>query len=275
MGAATIWLHKVRHAGAGVLDLLLPQTCSGCGAWLAGAAPTCPACAAIVRAELRRPYCGRCGRSLPTAALHGDECARCRREPFWNVAGVARVGLYVPALRHMLLDLKYRGQTRSVEYLADAMRQALAQRGWLDDIDALAPVPMHWLRRWQRPCDHARVLTRALAGRLRRPIVRLVRRTRHGPSQTDQGSRAARFENVRGCFGPPRSWWPWGRRRVDGQTICIVDNLLVSGATITEVSKVLRSAGARRIYALVVARPPAPGDPPAAVTTSPGWAGPD
>lgn len=36
-----------------------------------------------------------------------------------------------------------------------------------------------------------------------------------------------------------------------------------AGATAHEVSKVLRQAGARRIHALVVARPPAPGDPPA------------
>jgi adenine/guanine phosphoribosyltransferase-like PRPP-binding protein len=44
--------------------------------------------------------------------------------------------------------------------------------------------------------------------------------------------------------------------------MCIVDNLIVSGATVLEVAKVLRKAGARRIYAVAVARPPSPGDPP-------------
>ena len=50
-----------------------------------------------------------------------------------------------------------------------------------------------------------------------------------------------------------------------GKTVCIVDNLMSTGATVTEVSKVLRRAGAKRIYAAVVARPAAPGDPLAAV----------
>jgi phosphoribosylpyrophosphate synthetase len=42
--------------------------------------------------------------------------------------------------------------------------------------------------------------------------------------------------------------------------VCIVDNLLVSGATVTEASKVLRRLGAKRIYAAVLARTPPPGE---------------
>ncbi|RMF74670.1 MAG: hypothetical protein D6744_14295, partial [Planctomycetota bacterium] len=67
-------------------------------------------------------------------------------------------------------------------------------------------------------------------------------------------SRTARFENVRGCFAPTR------RPAVAGARVCIVDNLLVTGATIHEVAKVLRAAGARRIYAAVAARTVMSGD---------------
>lgn len=256
-------------AGGAVLDALLPQTCLACGAALPGAAgPVCPGCAAQVTAVAARPGCPRCGRTLPAESIHGHGCARCRTEDFWNVAGVARIGLYVPALRGLLLGLKYAGRERNADWLAERMADAMRAAGWAAALDALVPVPMHWLRRLQRPGNHAALLTEALARRLHLPVVRLVRRARHSRSQVGLPTKAQRFENVRGCFGPPPRWWRWtpaGRRAGDvaGRTLCIVDNLLVTGATVHEVAKVLRKAGARRIYAAVAVRTPAPGDPPA------------
>ena len=248
-----------------LLDAVLPQTCVSCGVWIAGGdRPACDTCHAEIAAGLARPYCRRCGRTLPPPAIHERGCARCRREVHWNVAGVARVGVYEPALRVPLVGLKYRGHERNADYLAEWMVAALRQRGWLDELDALVPVPMHWLRRRQRPCDHAGVLASALSAHIGVPVVRLVRRAKHTPSQTAITAKAARFENVRGCFALPR-WYqpPWPKRDLRGRTVCIVDNLMMTGATVYEVAKALRKAGAKRIYAVVVARPASPGDPPA------------
>ncbi len=258
----------LRTLAAGVLDAALPQTCAACGEWLpAGTGIVCQACHDEVLTALARPYCPRCGRTAPRPAIHDDGCARCRFEPFWNVAGVARVGVYEPALRALLLGLKYHGRERNADYLAGRLADALASRGWHTELDALVPVPMHWLRRVQRPCDHAAILTEALARRLRLPLVRPVWRARHAQSQTTLASKTARFENVRNCFAAP-PWYlpPWPKPRLAGKTVCIVDNLAAAGATLAEVSKVLRRAGAKRIYAVVVARPAAPGDPPADIT---------
>lgn len=251
---------------SGLCDAALPQTCVSCGLWIGGGgAPACPACHAEIARGLARPYCPRCGRTLPTASIHDDHCARCRTEPFWNVKAVVRVGPYSPALRRALLGLKYAGQTRNADYLGIWLAAAIRACAWAGELDALVPVPMHWLRRWQRPCDHARLLAEAAGRELKLPVLRLVRRSRHAPSQTTQTSRAQRFDNVKDSFGPPPWWrqWPaWRQAAVHGRVVCIIDNLVVAGATIYEMSKVLRRAGAKRIYAATVARPPAPGDPP-------------
>ena len=248
----------VRELARAVLDAALPQTCVACGAWVPGGSGlACERCHAEITADTRRPYCPRCGRTLPAPAIHADGCARCEAEPFWNVAAVVRVGRYEPALRAVLLGLKYRGRERNAAYLADLLAEELRLQGWVDRLTALIPVPMHWLRRLQRPCDHTGLLTDALARRIRIPVVRLVRRSKHAPSQTRLATKTQRFENVRGCFAPPR----WHTPKLAGQTVCIIDNLMVAGATVYEVSKVLRRAGAKRIYAAVLARPAAPGDP--------------
>ncbi len=258
MSTAHATLAWPRVATQAVLDALFPQTCGACGVWIGGGTGiVCSQCRDEIEQGFAATSCQRCGRTLPRTAIHESGCARCRSERTWNVAGVARVGQYAAPLRRLLLGLKYVGHERNAAYLGTLLAEALRQRGWAEQIHALVPVPMHPLRRLQRPCDHAYVLAEALGEQLHVPVWRAVRRVRHSVSQTGLKTRAARFENVRGCFAPAR------RRRFDlaGKTVCVVDNLIVAGATTYEVSKVLRRAGAKRIYAAAIARPPSPGDP--------------
>lgn len=249
----------LRITAGGLVDATMPQTCASCGAWISGGGkPVCESCHDELTASLPRPWCPRCGRTLPSTAIHERDCARCRNERYWNLAGIARVGLYPPALRRLVLGLKYGGRERNADVLADLLATAIRTCEWAAEVDALVPVPMHRLRRWQRPCDHARVLADALGRRLGLPVWRPLRRTRYRPSQTGLSSRMARFENVKGCFAPAL----WQRRGIAGSRVCIIDNLVLSGATVHEVSKVLRRMGAKRIYAAVLARPAAPGEAP-------------
>ncbi len=239
-----------------LLDTVLPQTCVACGAWIPGRdGLTCAACRERITALLALSACPRCGRSVPPFGGHSRGCGACQREDFWNVAGVARCGPYEQPLADLLTGLKYGGQRRNAVYLGRLLAGAIRRAAWSDSLQALVPVPMHWRRRLQRPVDHARALAEEAGRTLGIPVrCAAVRRVRHGPSQTSTTSRTQRFENVRGCFGASR----WADVR--GQVVCIIDNLLVSGATIHEVSKVLRKAGARRIYAAVVARAVMPGE---------------
>lgn len=248
----------VREAAGGLLDALLPQTCASCDRWIpADQSPTCPDCRAAIEIAQATPYCSRCGRTCSPLAAVDKSCPQCRTEQFWNIAGVARVGVYSEeSLRRPLVGLKFTGGERQADLLGGLLADALRKKPWVEDIETLVPVPMHRLRRWQRPCDHALMLAEAVSRRLRIPVRRAaIQRVRYSRSQTRTISRNARFENVKDCFGPAR------KPNIAGRTVCIIDNLLVTGATIHEVSKVLRKAGANRIYAAVVARSSLPGDP--------------
>ena len=238
-------------------DAVLPQTCITCGVWVpVGSQPTCGPYRERLAAIMRVSYCPHCGRTMPRAAIDERNCARCRRESFWNVAGVARVGTYEPRVRRLITGLKYGGHERNAEMAGDLLAKAIDARGWAGELDYLVPVPMHWLRRWQRPCDHAWLLAAAISRRLGLPVLRAVRRTKHTPSQTRVMSRNQRFENVKGCFEPQRR----AERRLGGKRVCIIDNLLATGATVHEVSKALRRAGAGRIYAALIGRTVLVGD---------------
>jgi ComF family protein len=253
--AGGVW-PALRDFAGGLLDAFLPQTCIGCDIWIrSGGDAVCETCRAALDDLCDLPACPRCGRSMRPEAIHEDGCARCGREHFWNVAGVARIAPYIAPLSTMLRALKYASRERNADFIAGLLAMRLRQVSWTAEVEMLVPVPMHPLRRWQRPCDHAELLAQALGRRLGVPVRRAaVRRRRYAPSQTRAATRNQRFEQVRDCFAPTP------QPGVAGKTVCIVDNLLMSGATIYEVSKVLRAAGAKRIYAAVAARTVMPGD---------------
>lgn len=236
-------------------NILSPQTCALCNAAVSTARTVvCDVCREALSEIASAPYCGRCGRGMNPLAITEKDCAGCRKERHWNIAGVVRIGSYPAELRKLLLALKYHGRERNAAPLAERLADALRRAPWSAEIDALVPVPMHWFRRIQRKCNHARVLADALGRATGIPVHNACRRVRHGPSQTAARSAAQRFSNVKSCFGP--KW----RGNVAGKRVCIVDNLMATGATVCEVSKVLRRMGAKRIYAAVASRAISAGD---------------
>jgi predicted amidophosphoribosyltransferase len=169
-------------------------------------------------------------------------------------------------MRQLVGRLKFVERQRPAELLGALLAERIRAQRWAGELDAVVPVPMHWLRRAQRPCDHARLLAEAVARWLRLPVKVAVRRIRYAPSQANLPSRQRRFESVLGCFAPARF------ADVRGLTVCIIDNLVVSGATVCEVSKALRRAGAANIYVAVAARSAMPNErqPAAGQVLAPG-----
>jgi ComF family protein len=116
------------------------------------------------------------------------------------------------------------------------------------NLDAVVPVPLHWVRRWQRGYNQSSAIAYGLASRLRLPFrPGWLRRTRNTPSQTKQTA-SGRRDNVRGAFAVPR------RVRLDGQTVLLVDDVMTTGATASEAARALRKAGAGRVAVAVLGR---------------------
>lgn len=258
-----MWASALRAAAAvwqSADDMVMPQTCGACGNWIAGVeGDLCADCLAELRAAAAISSCPSCGRNAQPVTIRDGDCRACRGERFWNVAGVARVGPYGGALRALIVGLKYSGRERAAAIIARHLAESLRQTAWFADVDWLVPVPMHVVRRMFRPCNHALLLAEELSRCTGLPLARAVRRVRNTPSQTVINVRSRRFENVKDCFAPAprRRFVPGlslGQWNLSGATVCIVDNLAATGATLCEVSKVVRRLGARRIYAALGAR---------------------
>ena len=196
------------------------------------------------------PRCVRCARRVLEA---GSMCVGCAAEK-----GIERgitVGDYdQEALRAWILAFKHGGRVDLARVLGPLLRAALGDEDASRPIEVLVPVPLHLTRRLERGYNQALVLARAVAqaGPRRFVVRQVLRRVR---PTAPQGSTDAldRRTNVRGAFAPSRPA-RWSTASVRGRSVWLVDDVWTSGATLEECAQVLRSMGAERVQALVLAR---------------------
>jgi ComF family protein len=238
----------------GLLDLLFPPACLVCGQALGGGLPgvnpysnrLCPQCQAGLTFR-PTPVCPHCAADVGPHTHLADGCPRCRDETF-HFERVVRLGSYEGVLRDVVLRMKLRGQEGFAELLgswwAEQLREPLLAVG----ADAIVPVPLHWRRRWRRGFNQSAALARGLAGLLRLPLqLSWLRRVRYTPPQTTQ-TPAQRRDNVRGVFRTRR------RLRLHGLSLLLIDDVMTTGATVSECARTLRAAGAARVVVAVLTR---------------------
>ncbi len=236
--------NALRRAGRLALDALLPPQCLCCGELVGEPGVLCPGCWDSID-FITPPLCACCG--VPFELDPGPDalCGGCVREPP-RFARARAVFVYADPGKGLILRFKHADRTDMAPAFARWMARAGAEL--VADADLIAPVPLHWTRLLRRRFNQAALLANALAqlsGRTAAP--RLLIRRRRTPSQGNLG-RDARGRNVRGAFAV-RDPAP-----VAGRRILLIDDVLTTGATLGECSRVLLKAGAAAVDVLTVAR---------------------
>jgi ComF family protein len=247
-----------RRAWQAGMDVALPRRCLLCYADLDEPpdpledTPWCAACSTGLHRE-DKPYCLRCG--MPAPLGERAECVHClgRR---WNFHGVCRLGEYAGLVREAVLRGKSSAGDPVSATLGQRLAHAVAAR-WDDrtagggirgHIDLVAAVPSHWWRRLRRGTNEAAILSQALAKRLRLPLANDLLVLRRRIAKQSELPIAQRRRNVRGAFR-----LSWGYNIRDARVL-LVDDVMTTGATVNEISRVLKQAGAQQVLVAVVAR---------------------
>ena len=220
------------------IDLLLPRICRLCDAPVDGDIDLCPPCWRSLPWNLRA--CGRCG--LPLAD-DGRLCVRCAAKPPPFTRTIAPL-LFAGATPKLVYAIKFGRGFAEAKLLARLLADAVAAAA--DPLpDALVPVPLTTGRLLRRGHNQAVLLARPLARRFGIPLHRAdVRRTGSGKSQRGQ-TRAARAGSVRGAFRAVR---PLAGRAA------IVDDVMTTGATASELAQTLIAAGMDEVVIWTAAR---------------------
>jgi len=170
-------------------------------------------------------------------------CGLCRRGANGFDAAYS-FGAYEGTLRELIHLFKY----QRIRTLAAPLGMMLVSALPRDErFDVISPMPMHWMRRWQRGFNQAELLARMIGRRTGIPVRNLVRRRRATAPQAGL-SNAQRRSNVAGVFAVRR------RTGIAGRRILLVDDVFTTGATASACAAALKRAGAARVTVLTLAR---------------------
>jgi len=258
------WVSWASGIAAGLFATLFPSDCRICSAPLINISrlPVCEDCLAAMR-PIKGGLCSICGERLMSpfafaAELSSTEtaealCGLCRRlEPPYVKA--TAYGSYESGLRELIHLLKY----NQVRPAANVLGRMLAEA--IEDLRPLlassqvvvVPVPLHVRKLRQRGFNQSELIARA-AVKLQPAAIRLelcataLERRRETKSQIGL-SRHQRRENIRGAIVVAKP------EEVSGRNVLVVDDVFTTGTTVSECARVLRRAGASKVYVATVAR---------------------
>jgi competence protein ComFC len=240
---AGIQYHKLRRAAG---QFLWPAVCAVCSSPIEeDSGNLCRACWQSLSAAVGHDYCRRCGRQVSRYGIVNGRCGGCIEEDL-EYEGLCRVGFYDGTLKSMLAGFKFQDKVELMDHIGPVFKQAFTAAGFDSRVQVLVPVPLHWRRRFQRGFNQSYLLAKYLKNKSMQISEDLVR-IRYTPHQWQMQTDSQKRRNVRDAF-TVREGHPF-----EGRSVCLVDDITTSGATLVECARTLKEAGAVSVYAAVVA----------------------
>ncbi len=224
-----------RRIGASTL-FDIQQDCVLCDA--SAAAVICEDCrVALPNSDLACPVCAAPGSSMV--------CGGCLSEPPQFDATIAAFEYAFP-LDRLVQALKFSANLSLVDFFSEALANKLRTQTTNSHPDVIVALPLAPKRLAARGFNQSALVADRVSKLLSIPVAHTAMlRIRETPPQAGL-SRDQRRRNIRGAFDCALP--------LDGKYIAIVDDVLTTGATLSEAAKVLKKAGATRVDAWVLSR---------------------
>ena len=176
-------------------------------------------------------------------------CGECMKEPP-SFEKASAYGSYVGGLRDLIHLLKYDRVMPAAKVLGRMLAEAVTDLvpGFGTFPPLVVPVPLHPNKLRQRGFNQSQAIAQAAAkvADVRLELApELLSRKRETESQTGL-TRQQRVANLQGAF---RS-----KDRIAGRDVLLVDDVFTTGTTASECARVLRRAGAGKVWVATVAR---------------------
>lgn len=207
-----------------LVDLLYPPRCMLCGTVMDSSAELL--CRSCLYGELPE-YEG-----APRTVPYFEKCV----VPFF----------YEEPISGAVRRMKFYGMQSYADQFA-AWIAVLVRDRLAGQIDLISWVPCSRRRAWSRGFDQSKLLAQALARELELEAVCTLRKIRHNPKQSKTPNAAMRRANVLGAY---QAFLP---ERFRGKRILLIDDVITTGATMSECGKVLKMAGSGELFCAAAA----------------------
>jgi competence protein ComFC len=207
-----------------LLELFYPSRCAFCGKLV----------------KMGEGMCRDCGKKLPYT---GENNAQ---QHFANISICISPLYYEGTVRDALLRYKFGGAASYSRVFGKIMAKCIDEMHFSCDIITWVPLSRARLRK--RGYNQAQLLAECVAKELSLPCAEMLVKLRNNPAQSGINDYKQRQKNVSGIYEALAPSIAAGKR------ILLVDDIVTTGATLSEAASVLRKAGAADVAALTAAR---------------------
>ncbi|WP_437206143.1 ComF family protein [Planctomicrobium sp. SH664] len=241
-----LWLRELASA---TLDFMYPPACRWCGEQLPQSTKPqsfCDGC--LVRLFPPPPHtCERCSAPVGPHLQTLSGCIHCRHEKH-AYEQVVSLGAYDGELRGACVRSKQNYQAPLAGAMADLLVSRAQSRFQAWAAHFIVPIPHFWLDRMTHLHHPGDTVADQLHTRLGIPVERhILAKVRRTPKQ-HLLKQTARRNNLQGAFRVRRGV------RLRGESVLLVDDVLTTGTTAHRAAKVLKQAGAGKVFVAVLAR---------------------
>lgn len=204
----------------------------------------CPTCARLIAAlGIQQNVCPLCAKPSVNNAI----CGHCQQSK-WHFDRLWASHRLDWPLHELVLEYKFQRQWSYAAMFADWMR--VCPPPWLVNqaFDGVVPMPLSRVRLLHRGYNQAQLLAEALQPHLRcsqAAFLPVQIQRQHAPAQSTL-NHAQRLKNARGIFRLQSD--------VNKRNLLLIDDVVTTSATLNELARILKLAGAHSVSCWVLAR---------------------
>jgi len=223
-------------------DLLFPKFCLGCG-------------------YIGVYLCLSCQNKLKP--IEQDVCLYCKKPSFFglthpscqkklNIDGLLTLYYYSPILKKIIKNIKYRLAVQVwQEFYRVIKSEAIKKIGFYKKLSfdfIIQPIPLTINKYNERGFNQAKIISVFFQKFINYPIVNLLARKKETLAQAQLESLKKRYQNVRGVFQVI------DKKYLNDKKVILVDDVVTTGSTVKEAARVLKEAGAKKVFVLALAK---------------------
>ena len=231
---------KIKNFTNKILDLIYPRNikCIFCEEELNqnDYNCTCENCLEIL--PFIENHCERCG--SPMNKNQKGVCLKCKNRNYYFTK-TRSVFEYDGLVLKVVHNAKYHGAKYLLEHMAKYIAEVYATMGVFPDF--ITFVPMFPTKEQARGYNQSKCLAENLANMVKVPMLECCVKAKDTQSQTELNT-LERIENIKGSFKFDNKF----KEQIKNKTIMIVDDVITTGATMSEICRLLCENGAKECY---------------------------
>lgn len=246
---------KIKDIPHYVADLFFPKRCVFCDKVLNYGTSNnnqyfCSDCASKIN-FISEPFCNKCGAALDDS--NEAYCHNCK-EKYANKKSYYDYGLglfrYNDTIKESIHRMKYSNRSEYADCYGFFLAKKFKKQILKMNIDAIIPIPIHKKRFLNRGYNQASLIARSLSNNLlkenikipvREDILFRVKDTKT-QNKLDINDRIKNLSNAFLC-----------KNNINIESICLIDDIYTTGATIESCAKALKEKNVKNIYFLSIA----------------------